>query len=214
MLALNQNLLHTKWRQLVIVIMFFVSAVVMLLTVMNFPRLLTESSELAQLESLHIVDTAQLETMSDGMPVAVEGRISERTPTSFRSLVAYVHTEGSQLYDHFWNATEPNTSPFILDVSDGALRIANRDYALTHSRGPLPDNYFGLAVGDQVVVVGRVNRQPNEVTIDAKTVIGGTWSEYLLERRIAAWSPLVFGAVFGGLSLSALLLARKRPVGE
>jgi hypothetical protein len=178
----------------------------------------------AGIERLPSISAAQLSQSAMGSEVLVEGRISDRSPSVFRSFVAYVrerHYLAPDLSDE-WRAEASKASPLTVELPDGQARVTNTTYEVINplaawiapgTQTSNPMRYTGIEVGDPVVVVGRVARTGQGASIHADIVIGGTRAEYLAARRGRESSSLVLSGAAGLTVLvlcAAFYLARRR----
>lgn len=180
--------------------------------------------ETARIERLSPISAAQLSQATPGSEVLVEGRISDHSASVFRSFVAYVrekHYLETDLSDG-WRPEASDSSPFTVELLDGQAHVASTTYEVINplaswtapgTQVSNPMRYTGLEIGDSVVVVGRVARTAQGVSIYADAVIGGTRAEYLAAQRRRESSSILLGGVAGltiFLLCAAVYLTRRR----
>ena len=193
----------SKWLKLMQVVCLSVLGIALLLTFLNADNLVAARQELAQIEASPALGAAQLRETAAGSLVTVAGTISHLTPAVHRSLVAFVHKEGSTLYSTYWIDLGRITPPLTLDVPDGTVRITNENYGIVNTNASEPDGYFGFEAGSRVLVVGRLRSDSQGPAIEAAFVRGGTYEDYMFERRWSASFLLVLDAALGLITLLA-----------
>ena len=142
----------------------------------------------------------------------IEGQISARTPTRFRTFVAYMleqHVLDADLSDR-WVPAGRVTPPLWIDLPDGQAQVINGAYQLVNplatwlqpgTQTSNPVRYSGVEVGSRVVAIGIAVPGAEGVALFANVVSGGTRSDYLAAQGGAAALPILVG---GTLVLTAL----------
>jgi hypothetical protein len=179
-------------------------------------------AEIARIEQLDAVSAAGLADRTPGSALLIEGVVSDRNKVVFRDMVAYA----SQEYhgedddgDQVWADDVFDTPPLRIDLPDGAVQIANADYALTSLpfsyqdseklswslfRGEGTKRYQALRHGDAVLSIGTVVIGNEGAALQAEQIAIGTRSSYLASQRDSAasmpWAGIPFG-VFGIIML-------------
>ena len=182
-------------------------------------------AEATRAERLRPLTLAALDDSQPGREALIEGRISDRNPALFQQLVAYVREEYRGRDDNDrekWEEDERRTPPLLIDVTDGAVPLANDSYALDSPPHTWPESqsslvwngftgqgtkrYRGLQAGDPALAIGTLVAGSEGLELQAERVYGGTRSSYIAERRqTALWMPRI-GAIFGVIG-AALALA-------
>ncbi len=183
--------------------------IALILTFLSANDLIAARNELAQIEAGHLLSAAQLREAAVGNSVTLEGTISRLTPSVHGSLVTFVHKEGSTLYHQFWIDLGRNTPPLAIDVPDGSVRIMNANYDIVNASATETDGYFGFQAGSPVVVVGSLVHDNQGTAIYASYVRGGTYADYVFERRLSGSFLLILDAA---LALLALLVFELKAV--
>lgn len=148
------------------------------------------------------VGAATVTRSAPGAELLVEGLLSERNPTGFRSYVAYVREEFrgvSQNSEERWVEDERLT-PRLLVEAAGLVQLANEDYQLLgpHERWQEDGlnwdrraeegtkRYRGLLAARPVMVIGTVASGAAGNELRAELVFGGSREEYIAGEGAAA----------------------------
>jgi hypothetical protein len=166
------------------------------------------SHELAAVERLEPQSVAQLSALPAGQDILIEGRLDLLHTRSLDPLLIYLAEDrylDADLSGRWYESQV--ASPFSVALSDGVVRVINRDYIL---KNPLHlidlspvKRYSGLALGDRVTIIGAVTRDASGPAVQAKVVAGGTRAEYLAAQHSSAAAPAAMAAF---LALLAVLL--------
>ena len=178
----------------------------------------TASNELAAVERLEPQSAAQLSALPAGQGILIEGRLDLLNTRSLDSLLIY-RAEDRYLDADLsgqWYASQV-ASPFAVALSDGVVRVINRDYILKNplhmiELSPLR-RYSGLALGDRVTIIGAVTRDASGPAVQAEVVAGGTRADYLALQQKSAAAPAAIAALLTLLTVLlglGLWLARKQ----
>jgi hypothetical protein len=185
-------------------------------------------AHVALLERLRPLSSVAFDDQRAGTPALVEGVISQRNPIVLRNVVAYIEEEMDVTTDsdgdrsERWRSTDRETPQLVLEA-DGPLRVGNENYAIERAHKIWYDDatldfddrprdgtkrYYGLVAGRQVTAFGTVVEGTEGNAMEAQTIFGGTYPEYLTsEREATAFFP-IFGGIFGaaGFLLCALAI--------
>ncbi len=148
-----------------------------------------------------------LDDSAPGRVVLVEGQISDRNATQYRSFVAYRFEERVRDADgdYTWRTRSTVTPPLLIDLPDGRIQVSE-GYSLNN----LPndntirernDRYKGLVAGDEVVIIGTVVDGLELPEISADFVASGTQQEYVDNQRTGAWIALFVGVMISAVGL-------------
>lgn len=203
------------------------------------------SQRATQIEQLPAVSAAALSQRPLGSQVLVEGRLSRRNEIHFRSFVAYRALEfrgwdtGKNRSSRArWAEIARVTPPLHLELADGPVQIANRDYrfqsgVIGSEAGPVTwqdtgkltwnsqtkvgtRRYTGFEIGSPVLALGSVIEGPEGRAIEAKWIYGGSRAGYLAQQRGAAQLLAWIGPLFVlvGLLITSLGLWRWKQAQE
>lgn len=185
-------------------------------------------AHVALLERLRPLSAVAFDDQRAGTHALVEGVISQRNPVVLRNVVAYrseemdVTTDSDGDRSENWRSTGGETPPLVLET-DGRVRVGNQNYSIARAHETWYDDvtlgfndrprdgtkrYYGLVAGRQVTAFGTVVEGTEGNELEAQTIFGGTYPEYLAsERQATAFLP-IFGGIFGaaGLILCAVAL--------
>ncbi len=182
-------------------------------------------------EQISLVTAAELAKVSEGSPVALEGRVGEQNTSYVEGLVAYTASQyqGTQCDDEqdddddgdrecreVWAEIDHTTPPLWLDLPDGRVKVSNTDYQLLNepqvwqtTDQPVADKtleYRGFRRGNPVFVQGSINKGDG-VTLNVDFLSGGNREDYLAGRGEEAKVLLFMGVIFGGLGLLFIVIA-------
>ena len=174
-----------------------------------------EAQRAARLQPL---GASQLQSLPAGKEALIEGRISARTPTHFRTFVAYLreqHVLDADLSDR-WVPAGRYAPPLWIDLPNGQAQVTNNSYQLANPPATWlepgtptsnPMRYSGFEVGSRVVVIGIAVRGDGGTAIQAHVVSGGTRADYLAAQGGAAALPTLAGILAIALAAFGLILA-------
>lgn len=172
------------------------------------------TQEIARAERLAATTYAALTNSSIGREVLIEGKISTKNPVKTRAYVAFIREEvtgRSTDNKRNWSERERVMPPLLLDLPDGAVRIANDSYEF----GPISvsedgnQRFRGLIINQPVVAVGMLTQTEDGVAITADTIAPGTRAEYIAGLRRFRTGFTMFGAVFAIVGAAMLVYARR-----
>jgi hypothetical protein len=184
-----------------------------------FAPLLNQEAE--RVETLPSLSAAAVAAGPPGREGLLEGRISERNPTYFRSFVAYVRYEyRGQDKDGAdqWVEDERVTPALWLDVPGGRVQLENNTYSLQGDlirwqAEPLlrwdsfsqegTKSYRGIERGNSVLAVGTVVEGAAGHLFRAELLYRGTRTSYSEGQRSSA---RLVGWLGGAFSLIGLIL--------
>ncbi len=178
----------------------------------------TASNELAAVERLAPQSAAQLGALPVGQDILIEGRLDLLNARSLDPLLIYLAEDrylDADLSGRWYESQV--VSPFDVALSDGVVRVINRDYVLKNplhliALSPVR-RHSGLALGDRVTIIGTVTRDASGPAVQAKVVAGGTRAEYLAAQQRSAAAPAAIAAFLALLAMLlglGLWLARKQ----
>ncbi len=183
------------------------------------------SSEVALVERLQPSNIAQLKALPIGSEVLIEGVIDPQTIAKYRTFVAY--TKASSYVDNdlsiYWGTGESIGSPLLIKLPDGFVRVVNDNYSIRNpggvwqesgSGGASPVRYTGLRHGDQVMLVGMLTDNANEIAARAYMVAGGTRAEFMASQPFIAAPSMVLAIVALGVIIVlgvSVIIIRQHP---
>lgn len=170
------------------------------------------------LAALPIFDLAALESQPVGTEGVIEGRIAERNPLQFETLVAYIQTQyqGEDCDDDgcqsIWTEQERVVPPLWLDLTGGRVKINNSGYALYQTSTVWETSeqwvayetlrYSGLVINDAVFAVGRVAPVDGGPNFEADTLyLGRRDAQVTADRftgQVLFWLGLALSLIGGG----------------
>lgn len=173
--------------------------------------------------TLEPLDVAALAQRAPGDAVLLEGTISERNETQWRSYVAYIReayvretrSGDNSRSDYTWETDLTVTPPLLLDLPDGSVQVVNDGYGLGTRKAFEVANtregqrrFSGLQLGDPVVAIGTLRAADGGVSITAEVVSHGSKAQYLADERMWIYVTALLGGAFllVGLFLLAVLL--------
>lgn len=178
-------------------------------------------ARVALVESLKPLSATAFDDQLVGANAIVEGVVSPRNRAIFRNFVAYAGEELDVTTDsdgdrrESWGSAVRETPRLFLE-SDGLIIIGNENYSiergheLWYDEATLGFNdqprdgsrrYRGLVAGRPVTAFGSVVAGAENNELDADTIFGGTYTEYLASQRDAIAFHVIFGAIFGAVGL-------------
>jgi hypothetical protein len=179
-----------------------------------------------QIERLRPLTAIAFDDQPIGSEVIVEGVISPDNAAVFRDAVAYVREELDVTVDsdgdrrETWRAAGKETPRLTLDAN-GTVIVGNESYSIEQGHELWYDDatlgfndrprdgsqrYTGLVAGKMVTAYGTVFAGVESNELQAQTIFGGTYAEYIASQRQAASFMPIFGTIFGviGLILTGL----------
>lgn len=165
-----------------------------------------------------------IERSAIGAEALVEGVIDARNPTRVRNFVAYVREEyrGIDTTNNReeWKEDERWTPPLLVQVTDGAVRIANDTYRIEEPpvqwqesdrlewngfSGEGTKRYRGFEAGNSVTTLGRIVDSLEGRAIEAEFIFGGTRSQYIAYQRATMSIAPIAGLIAGGIGTVMIL---------
>ncbi len=174
-------------------------------------------------ETLPLLNVAQLTSTPPGTEAVIEGKIAERNLLHINGFVAYISYEyqgerctqdddGHQDCKDIWTETEYLSPLLWLDLPDGRARVLDTEYRIENapvtwrSTETLVEyktlSYEGFKIGNPIFVGGDVPARAEGPAFNADFIYGGDRKTYLINQRGEATSLFVMGLVFssvGGL---------------
>jgi len=176
-------------------------------------------STVDRIEQLTPLSRAELLAAPAASDVLIEGRISDRNEVLGHGFVAYTRDHGVPdiRNDTVWRTDEDATPALVVAMADGPITVAG-NYRLSGNLPVIVEGdyrYTGLAVGDQVMVIGRPAFGNIAEQIHSASIILGSHASY--PRPGINPLPLIFalGLIAVGGGIMAWLLRRGyRPFGN
>jgi hypothetical protein len=134
-----------------------------------------------------ITTAAELNTVKNGSPVILDGKVSDQNPIIYKNFVAYFDDEQFN-----------SPSELVITLSDGTAVISNNDYQTRN--WPFSDFYTHLARGTRVIVVGQLERWiafagPNKgkelISLHADMIFAGSHQDFVSRAKRKIFFPVV-----------------------
>ena len=156
-----------------------------------------------------------------GMDVVLEGRISDRTPTRYQSLVAYDQEEWTRRRsssEPTWKTIQSVTPPLWVKTAGSTVQIeateASSDYYfktadIVYQSNESNYRYRGFKVQDAIVVVGTVKQVGKQTILDAEFISPGDRQQFVQDQGIGVTVLYGIGGAFCIVGLGFLVFLSK-----